>query len=437
MYFRFITLSLFLISFKGLASSSLVLPQTAELLTLSIQNEEGLWNIVEPQSIGENTYAVAQGNYRFTVALPEAIGSIKDGFVVTGNQKFYLHRTMSGDNQKVFSWVSTSKPLSEDFKKEKLQKFCENMSRIHYESYQVVACQSLAEDNDGIGLHGLGKTLGYGLLIEEDREQAKTYFKRAFQEGHMLSAVDFYYLDVDDPEARSMLKKAAELENLWAQGAYANELAFGPEIDKSLAKSYALKAARQGNLDGLATLARIGTVYSAEGYSAIETAAWYRLYRVSNGGTGTFGLGLVSDINDALTDKDEPKVMAQAKVLEKAHFDSSPQLIVAAKTFAPLASGGAIKLIFNNDFQLDINTKFGGYQIRMIEPYVSHNLDLEVAGDYASNLRFLPYEVGASQMCLFYDAEMEELAVQPLSENSFCKETEVASLWEHLKEFTF
>ncbi|BDY04803.1 hypothetical protein [Ferrimonas sp. YFM] len=418
-------------------NGTLSIPKGSEILSLSHKGEDGLWHHLQLEDGKAPQHQLTPGAYRFAASNSVSYGTFKGEFKVEAGKVYYLHQGLSGDRKRVFSWVSDSRPRSEKVKTEKLQYDCQSLGNLVFNEGQLDACRELARNKDGIGLDGLGRAYKEGLGVEVDENKAASYFKQAFDSGRIESSVSYYYIDTSVVDAQMAIKSAAESGYIWAEGAYANELAFGKSRNRDLAKEYAIKTAQQGNLDGLMIMSRIHAVFSDQGEDILGAAAWYRLNRFNSGGEDYFDNQLKVHIEGAIYEEDEGKITPLVKKLEQEHFSRSLKLIIATKSLLSVTGSAKTLVGFNNDYELLLSSDVPAYEVTFIDPYKEQNIDVTSNGDLVSYIKFQPYSVGDSLMCLFYNKESDEVEIVPAKEQPVCKPDEAVSVWSELKEVSF
>ncbi len=163
---------------------------------------------------------------------------------------------------------------------------------------------------------------------------------QAYLMGNEDAGIKFYYAGIDSLKAQNIIKKMANNGNKFAIYAYVNELAFGKNKNIKLAEVLAKKGLEQGDSEYLERLATLRSLDFDDDNSAIEAAAWLRLYRLNNNGIDYRVSQLEEELESALYDEDTPTII---KHIERISLDNLKRMRVSCSSI-PLHFLNSLKM---------------------------------------------------------------------------------------------
>jgi len=422
-----------------LAETTISLPKHSVIHQLLLKNQKLEWVEQKKPERTQRVISLVPGEYKYILALKSSRSSFSGHFIVNEGDNMYIHRAISPNRKSVFSWVSMSKPRSEEYKIERDEQFCSVIHGVISEQYTFEACKKLSKLKKTKGLFGMGEAYSKGKGgVKENLELASQYYLESYRGGLEDGGISYYYLNSKEPVAFNIIKELAEKGNKWGLSAYANELAFGKNSssDISLIQKYAIQAAQKENIDGLLTLSRLyfQREYENDEY-LISAAAWYKIYAFNMPRMDYSARQLGEMIDEGLSESDDVSINNKIDYIIGSHLNSLYSLEVPFKIFDTLQKKGTLSLVFNNNYALDVTSLNSKLIIPFIVSKRSHEISVEIDGEFETSIP-LNFEREISRnMCLTYDYKIEDLALITASSN-VCKSshTNKKSVWTKLKK---
>lgn len=425
----------------ALADGTIEVPANARFQEIKIKTEAERWKPIDIPKVRKRTISLPPGEYSYVITIKSASGSFRGTLDVSDNSYHYIHRAITPDNKKVYSWASESKPRSEAYEIESQERFC--MGVVGYgdkQQYMIDACAELVEANNTKGLIGTAyiheKGLG-GKLI--DLRKASEYYMRAYVLGEQDGGVSYFMLHQDEPKGVEVLLELASEGHAWSIGTAGQVLARSQDPEK-LAQSRRFAEQSLSLLDpiGYKTLSYLAFTKEREGTEyLIEAAAWFNLFQINDHENRSGASRFKSALEEAMLLEDGPAIVNKTIEFERDHVNSGYYLLVDTSVLAFFKDEGELSLEVGNGITMPVTTFEQTYALELLPSDSYYSVTLDVDELYKDSTTFLLGDSDDRVHCLSLRPDDNSLQTTTHSENEACPQAVegVASMWEVLNQY--
>ena len=426
----------------ALADGTIEIPANARFVSIKVKTDADRWQSIDIPKVRKRRISLPPGEYSYIISIKSATGSFRGTLDVADGSHRYIHRAITPDSKKVFSWASASKPRSVEYEIESQERFC--MGVVGYgdkPQYMIDACIELAEANNPKGLYGLAHIHEKGLGGNpQDRRKASEYYMRAYELGDQEAGLSYFVLHHDEPDAIELLLEIASTGHVWAIGA-AGQVLSGSQDPEKLAQSRRLAEQSLSLSDpiGFRTLAHLAFANHRDSTEhLVEAAAWFNLFQVNDHENRTGSSRFKSALEEAMLLEDAPAIASKTIELEHGYINSDRYLLVDTSVLAFFKDEGELSLEIGNGVAMDVTSYDRRYALELLPSESYYSVTLYVDESYRDSTTFLLGEDDDRVHCLSLHPNTDSLQTSTYSEDDGCPQKitdDAVSMWEVLSQY--
>lgn len=417
-------------------------PRHSYFEDIKIRTHMSGWQHVEIPETKNRTISLPSGHYKYSISIQSAVSAFEGEIIVSDNSYQYIHRVITPNQKTVNSWVSKSKPRSEEYKIEVKEQYCSNALTYNFsnEEYIIDACSELEEINNSTGLYVIGYMHEKGIGNRtSSSNKASDYYLKSYKLGSLESGAAYFVLNQSSPEAIKILIDTAEEGHRWSIGAAGEVLSTSNKAEEiTLGHKFANQALEYLDPIGFKILSKFAYRKEQEDITHFyKASAFYNLYEINNKRNNILNSRYKTMLEELMLAEDKTLIAKETASLSDKYINSELYLLIDTTKLEKFKNKGDVSLVINNKFTLPIKNFESAYHLELLPSDKYQLITLKVNGDYETQISFILGKKGGHVHCLSVQSKKEKLKITNNSEDEQCPAAivETTSIWEVMSQY--